>query len=145
MYLCMSLLSFSLLLFVFLFLLFSLLLFFLLQDDGAVVVEASLCGPVDVSEHIAVNQLARVRLLNMIGCPVIMGIGIDRVDGPSRRSAGSSSAIAWSGRRGHTAQDGVVSDIQWWAPWHGGAEATHPQTRPVRPAALSATATVRRL
>ena len=26
-------------------------------------------------------------------------------------------------------QDGVVSDIQWRAPWHGGAEATHHQTR----------------
>ena len=31
------------------------------------------------------------------------------------------------------AQDSAVSDIQWRAPWHGGAEATHHQTRPVRP------------
>ena len=123
----------------------SLLLFILLVGDGAVPVQAAICGPLDVSKQIAVDQLLAILFQDMVGCPVIMGIGVDRVDGPSRRSAGSSSAIAWSGRRGHTAQDGVVSDIQWWAPWHGGAEATHPQTRPVRPAALSATATVRRL
>ena len=31
------------------------------------------------------------------------------------------------------AQDGVVSDIQWWALWHGGAEAQKQLTlRPER-------------
>ena len=69
-----------------LFPLFPLLLFFLLEDDGAVLVQAAICGPLDVSKQIAVNQVLAIRLQDMVGCPVIMGIGIDRVDGPPRRS-----------------------------------------------------------
>ena len=64
----------------------SLLLLFLLIDDGAVLVQDAICGPLDVSKQIAVDQLLAIRLQDMVGCPVIMGIGIDRVDGLSRRS-----------------------------------------------------------
>ena len=112
----------------------SLLLLFLLIDDSAVLVQDAIRGPLDVSKQIAVDQLLAIRLQDMVGCPVIMGIGIDRVDGPSHRS-GAPVLVAH-----HPLDDpllGVASDILWWAPWHGGAEATHPQTRPVRPAALS--------
>ena len=57
-----------------LFPLLSLLLFFLLVDDGAVLVQAAICGPLDVSKQIAVDQLLAIRLQDMVGCPVIMGM-----------------------------------------------------------------------
>ena len=61
---------------------FFLLTFFpvLLADDGAVLVQATICGPLDVSKQIAFDQLLAMRLQDMVGCPVIMGIGIDRID-----------------------------------------------------------------
>ena len=78
-----SLPLFPLLLFFFFLLTF---FFFLLADDGAVLVQAAICGPLDVSKQIAVDQLLAMRLQDMVGCPVIMRIGIDRIDSPSRRS-----------------------------------------------------------
>ena len=58
--------------------------FVLLADDGAVLVQAAICGPLDVSKQIAVDQLLAMRLQDMVGCPIIMGIGIDRFDSPPR-------------------------------------------------------------
>ena len=91
--------------------------FFLLADDGAVLVQAAICGPLDVSKQIAVDQLLALRLQDMVGCPVIMGIGIDRIDSPFPRqpisAAGSSSAglATYSGgRRGTAAQKQLALD-----------------------------------
>ena len=84
----MPLVFFSLPLFLLLLFFFSSSFFssFLLADDGAVLVQAAICGPLDVSKQIAVDQLLAMRLQDMVGCPVIMRIGIDRIDSPSRRS-----------------------------------------------------------
>ena len=60
----------------------SLLLLFLLIDDSAVLIQDAIRGPLDVSKQIAVDQLLAIRLQDMVGCPVILEIGIDRVDGP---------------------------------------------------------------
>ena len=46
-------------------LLLSLLLYFLIVDDGAVLVQAAICGPLDVSKQIAIDQLLAIRLQDM--------------------------------------------------------------------------------
>ena len=115
----MPLVFFSLPLFLLLLFFFSSSFFssFLLADDGAVLVQAEICGPLDVSKQIAFDQLLAMRLQDMVGCPVIMGIGIDRIDSPFPRqsisAAGSSSAglATYSGgRRGTAAQKQLTLD-----------------------------------
>ena len=45
------------------------------------VVETSRSGPLDVVEQVAIHQrIASVPLQHVIGSPVVLGIGIDRVD-----------------------------------------------------------------
>ena len=46
-------------------LLLSLLLSFLIVDDGAVLVQAAICGPLDGSKQIAIDQLLAIRLQDM--------------------------------------------------------------------------------
>ena len=43
----------------------SILLNFLIVDDGAVLVQAAICGPLDVSKQIAIDQLLAIRLQDM--------------------------------------------------------------------------------
>ena len=64
-------------------LLLPLLLLLRLIDDGAVVVQAHLTGLLDVSEHVAIDQLyvlpLAIRLQNMVFFTVVLGVGIQRV------------------------------------------------------------------
>ena len=64
-------------------LLLPLLLLLRLIDDGAVVVQAHLAGLLDVSEHVAIDQLyvlpLAIRLQNMVFFTVVLGVGIQRV------------------------------------------------------------------